>query len=588
MSTTSEHEAAFNEENPTEDVTGEAVDIDVEFDDIEIEILDDDDLIELGEDDLAELEVVEAAPPPAPPVQAAPAPAPAPKAKRKKKRLGEMLIDAGFLDDDKLRVALAHQKAHGGKQGSVLVALGMLDEEVLESQLSLQLGINVCKVQSVTPEPAVLELIPEKMIRKHQAIPLREGLADDFEIELDFDGGGSKTELVAGGAPDSWEVVQLGQFILENAVKRRASDVHIEPYEEFCRVRVRVDGVLYTLLTPPKRVLEPLVRRFKRSAGMKVSDQRHPQDGQTRETVGDVSVDLRVSTLPTMFGEKCVTRLLRRDPTLGDLSRLGFRRDQLHAVKEALREPQGLILVTGPTGPGKTTTLHGMVNEITDPDKNIVTLEDPVEAAIPGVNHVPVRDKEGQNYASVLRSILRQDYDVGLVGEIREPDVAAAAVKASLTGHLVISSLHTNGVVETFLRMRDLGVDPWLLAGGVQLVLAQRLLRRTCVKCSRPAPITPDLIEQFQLTDEQVRTASRREPQGCPACLHTGYRGRVAVFESLRPNDAVRRVLRSGGDEERLLELSREMGMVTMIDAGVARALAGETTFAEVRRKLGT
>ena len=558
-------------------------------------------------------------------------------ARRPCRRLGELLVEAGLLGDRQLREALAHQRAHGGKLGSVLVALGMLDEAALESQLSSQLGIQVCDVDSIAPDPGVLSLLPEAMMRKHQAIPLRTSgralvvgmtepsdrlavdeiifasggrevvvemiteatfrrflatrfpstelrntLTEDFEIEVAFDSEEAPVEAQA------WEVEQLARFILENAVRRRASDVHIEPYEDFCRVRVRVDGVLYTLLTPPRGLLDPLIRRFKLLSGMKGGERNQPQDGQVRVEVSDKPVDLRISTLPTLFGEKAVIRLLTRDARLGDLSRLGFRPDQLRAVRDAIREPQGLVLVTGPTGSGKSTTLRAMLNEINDPDKNIVTLEDPVEGTIPGINHVPVSDRSGPGYAKVLRSILRQDPDVVLVGEIREPEVAEAAVKAAMTGHLVISSLHTNGVAETFLRLRTMGVAPWLLSNSLQLVLGQRLLRRTCTRCSRPAIIPPRLAERFALTDAQLMTASRREPDGCPACLRTGYRGRVAVFESLRPNDALRAALRSGGDEEQVRALSAEMGIVTLGEAGVARALAGETTFAEVRRRLGS
>ncbi len=553
-----------------------------------------------------------------------------------RKRLGEILVEAGLVDEDQLQQALVHQAAHGGRLGSVLVALGFLSEEQLESNLSQQLGIMVREVESIDPSPRVLGMVPEAMMRKHEAIPLRlegrdlvvgmvdptnqlaidelifvsggrdvrvemiteatfrrfvnarftsdafreTGLLEDFEIVV------AEDDAFAEGA-GTWEAVHLADFILDNAVKRRASDIHIEPYESFFRVRVRVDGALYNLLTPPQTAHSPLISRYKIMADMDISERRKPQDGQIRREIGDETIDFRVSTLPTVYGEKCVIRLLKKEAHLADLARLGFRPDQLDLVTKVSRKPQGMVLVTGPTGSGKTTTLHAIINAINEPDVNIVTLEDPVESAIPGVNHVAIKEKGGVGFAEGLRSILRQDPDVVFVGEMRDTEVSRIAIKASLTGHLVLSTLHTNGVVETFGRLLDMGIDPYLLANSVELVLAQRLLRRVCPKCSTPFEITEEIIEEFGLTPEQVETAAARAPRGCKACLKTGYKGRVAVYESLSPTPEVRKVLREGGDEQAILELSQQMGMVTMWEAGIARALAGETTFDEVRRRVG-
>jgi type IV pilus assembly protein PilB len=330
-----------------------------------------------------------------------------------------------------------------------------------------------------------------------------------------------------------------------------------------------------------------LISRIKILADMDISERRKPQDGQIRRDFEGESLDFRVSTLPTVYGEKCVIRLLKKEAHLADLAQLGFNRDQLRLVQKVSRKPQGLVLVTGPTGSGKTTTLHAILNTINEPDINIVTLEDPVEAAIPGVNHVAIKDKAGMGFAAGLRSILRQDPDVVFVGEMRDSEVAKIAIKAALTGHLVLSTLHTDGVVETFGRLLDMGVDPHLLANSTELVLAQRLLRRVCTKCSRPVALTPELIEEFDLTEQQVATAAAKEPVGCKSCLKTGYKGRVAVYESIAPNRELRKLLREGGDEQAILDHSRELGMITLHQAGIGRALAGETTFDEVRRRLG-
>ena len=559
---------------------------------------------------------------------------PAPRAEppRKHRRLGEMLVDAGLLDELQLDMALRHQRAHGGRLGSVLVSLGFLSDVDLESKLSQQLGIMVREVDSINPCKDVLAMVPEAMMRKHEAIPIRMdgaalvvGMVDpsnqlavdelifmsggrDIRLEMiteatlrrflgthftsdafrgdDLDGG---FEIVFGEQPDddSWEAVQLADFILGNAIRRRAIDIHVEPYETFFRVRLRVDGTLYNLLTPPHGAHSALITRIKSMADMDVSNQQTPQDGQIRREFEGETQEFRVSTLPTVHGEKCGIRLLKKESHLVDLAQLGFSRDQLALVQGVSQKPQGLVLVTGPTGSGTTTTLHAILNAINEPNINIVTLEDPVESAIPGMNHIAVKDRAGMGYADGLRSVLRQDPDVVFVGELRDPEVAEIAVKAALTGQLVLSTLHTTGAVETLGRLLDMGIDPYLLASATELVLAQHLLRRVCTACSLPAALSQDVIDEFDLTPEQVATAAIREPVGCKACLKTGYKGRVAVYESIAPNRPLRKLLREGASEQDILLHSQALGMVTQRTAGVARALAGETTFEEVRRRLG-
>ena len=545
-----------------------------------------------------------------------------------RRKLGELLIEAGLLDQHQLAHALTHQKVHGGRLGQALVQLGMIDEADLEGTLGRQLGLTVREVDTIDPPPAVLQTLTEEEIRRFEVIPLRReggfmvvGMVDPNNLALRAEVGHRiggiplrvemiteatlkrfldtrfaredfarleemGRELARTGGQNA-NVIGIVDRLIEAAVRHRASDIHIEPYETFFRVRFRIDGALYTVLTLPSELQAPLVSRVKVLGTMDISERRKPQDGHIRARVDGVSADLRVSTLPTVFGEKCVLRLLRKEAHLADIGALGFRRDQLQKLKEVAKMPQGMVLVTGPTGSGKTTTLHAVLNLINESDINIVTIEDPVETAIPGINHVHIADKGGVTFASALSSILRQDPDVVFVGEMRDREVAAIAVKAALTGHLVLSTLHTNGVVETFARLIDMGIDTYLLASSIELVLAQRLLRRICSKCAAPTPIDADDVKEFGLSAEAVASANHRVGAGCEACLKTGYRGRVAVYESLAPSPELRKVLRRGGDEQAIADIVGREGLVTMRDAAIARALAGETTFAEVRRTCG-
>ncbi len=381
-------------------------------------------------------------------------------------------------------------------------------------------------------------------------------------------------------------VVRLTNYVLKQAIERRASDIHIEPYETFFRIRYRIDGKLSTELAPPLRLHPPMVSRIKLLSEMDISERRKPQDGHMSMRVEEEDVQFRVSTLPTVFGEKCVIRLMKKEAHLADLARLGFSPPQLATINKVIRLSQGLVLVTGPTGSGKTTTLHAAINAINDPDINIVTLEDPVESAIPGANHVQIQEKAGLTFPTALRSVLRQDPDVVFVGEMRDAEVSSIAMRASLTGHMVLSTLHTNGIVETFNRLVDMGMETYLLASCLQLVVAQRLLRRVCSVCARTEPLPGDTVVEFDLSPEQVTTAHHRVAVGCRQCGETGYRGRLAVYEMLQPNHRIREVLRANSGEQAIKAACNEIGVVWLWDAGIARALAGETTFDEVRRAL--
>jgi type IV pilus assembly protein PilB len=561
-------------------------------------------------------------------------------------RLAGSLIHAGLITKAQVAEAREYQGVYGGRMGSVLVLLGHLTEEQLHGSLARQLGLEICDVESLNPTPEALRLIPEDLVRRYKMIPvdfsgdtlvvgmtdpentvalddvrfllgcdhievqlitestfhrflstrfaadaMTAVVAEDHEVEdLDFGLGMDEVESVRfenesqdiGSSP----VVKLVNQLLVRAVKLRASDIHVEPYEGFFRVRFRVDGRLYTIVTPPKSYQRPMVSRIKILSGMDIAESRKPQDGHLVMRWNRESLNFRVSTLPTVHGEKCVVRLLKKEAHLADLARLGFHADQLDLVRQNARQTQGLVLVTGPTGSGKTTTLHAMINEINDPDINIVTVEDPVETSIPGVNHVQIQDRGGVTFASGLRSILRQDPDVVFVGEMRDTEVSRIAIRAALTGHLVLSTLHTNGTIESFMRLIDMGVETWLLASSLNLVLAQRLLRRLCPHCATSRSLPQQVVDEYQLDNAQIQRIRYREPTGCRSCLKTGYLGRVAVYECIAPDEDMRAALRKGADETQLIEHAEALGTVWLWQAGVERAVAGETTFAEVGRVL--
>ncbi|GAB5547324.1 MAG: type IV-A pilus assembly ATPase PilB [Sandaracinaceae bacterium] len=381
-------------------------------------------------------------------------------------------------------------------------------------------------------------------------------------------------------------IITLCNFLLVESITRGASDIHVEPYETYFRVRLRIDGRLQTLLTPPQRLHNPMITRFKVMAEMDISKRRIPQDGHIAIVYNGETCHYRVSTLPTVYGEKCVIRLLKKNKELTSLDSIGFEEDELKLIKRLLHLPQGIVLVTGPTGSGKTTTLHAGLSHINDPEVNIVTLEDPVEASLAGINHVQTSLKGGVTFASGLRSILRQDPDVVFVGEMRDPEVSKIAVKAALTGHLVLSTLHTNSAVESLVRLADMGVPPYLVANALQMVLAQRLVRRVCERCAKPHAVTEEEIEEFRLTPEQLEGASLKSGSGCAACYETGYRGRVAVYEILRCTHDMRDLIREEAPMRALIAQSKKDGMRTLWESGIVRALRGETTLEEVRRVL--
>ena len=417
---------------------------------------------------------------------------------------------------------------------------------------------------------------------------LAETRFDDAEVEVVEDV--EELDVVAlerqgGEAP----VVRLVNTLLASAVRQGASDIHIEPYEQEFRVRFRIDGVLYNVMTPPLRVRDAMTSRLKVLAKLDIAEKRLPQDGRVKMRFRDAGltkeIALRVSCLPTLFGEKLVLRLLDRSQLVLDMTRLGFEEAALQRFEESIHRPWGMVLVTGPTGSGKTNTLYSGIARINGPDTNIMTAEDPVEFNLFGVNQVQIRESIGLTFATALRSFLRQDPNVILVGEIRDPETAEVAVKAALTGHLVLSTLHTNDAPSAVTRLANMGIDPFLVGNAVNLVCAQRLVRRVCRHCCESASASPDFLRQFGLTGGSVDRVEPVHARGCPRCRYTGYVGRVGLFEVMTLTDTLRDLILRCASSATLRRCATEEGMVTLYQSGLRQVAAGVTTLEEVMRE---
>lgn len=382
-------------------------------------------------------------------------------------------------------------------------------------------------------------------------------------------------------------VIKLVNLVLSQAVREGASDIHIEPYRDKVKIRKRVDGILYDMYTPPKHAQAKLVSRVKIMASMDIAEKRLPQDGRIEIRLAQRSVDIRVSTLPTAFGERVVMRLLDKANTLLPLEKLGLSPEDYRHFQELLAAPHGIILVTGPTGSGKTTTLYSALNILNTPDINIITIEDPIEYQINGISQMQVNARIGLGFASGLRTIVRQDPDVILVGEIRDGETAQIAIQSALTGHLVFSTLHTNDAASAITRLVDMGVEPFLVASSVHAIMAQRLVRTICPECREPYQPSPELLHLARIAVDRGGELQLYRGRGCSACLHTGYRGRIGIFELLRLSPAMKNLILRTSEAGRLkaeaLALP-ETGMRTLRDDGIAKVLAGLTTLEEVFR----
>lgn len=554
-----------------------------------------------------------------------------------KKRLGELLVESGLITQAQLQEALKAQKQSGERLGKALVNLGFVTEQDIINVLEFQLGISQVELYDMNLDPEVVKLVPENLVRRHKVMPIKRApnlltvamvdplnvvAIDDLrmatgcdiepvistEREIDQaiqryygmqnllgdasfpEEAAASVELVekfnldsdtgGGGAP----VVRVVNSLIQQAVQARASDIHIEPMADRVRVRFRVDGMLRDVMNLPKGALPSVISRIKIMADMDIAEKRVPQDGRVQIKASNRQVDLRVSSLPTIFGEKIVIRILDKSAMLLRLDDLGFQEGILKRFRTLVRYSYGMILVTGPTGSGKTSTLYATINEINTADKNIITIEDPVEYVLEGINQIRVNVKAGLTFASGLRSILRQDPDVIMVGEIRDAETADIAIRAATTGHLVFSTLHTNDAAGSVTRLVDMGIEPFLVASSVIGVVAQRLVRKICPQCKTPYQVQAGAPERLFMGLEDDTPVTLFKGRGCRLCDNTGYRGRLAIQEVLSLSGPMRSLVLDKAPSEEIKKAAVSEGMVTLKEDGIHKALSGVTTIDEVMR----
>jgi type IV pilus assembly protein PilB len=558
-------------------------------------------------------------------------------------RIGELLVREKMLSLQQLQQAQDEAKRTGKRLGATLARLGYVNDQALTQFVAKQYSLPSINLSEIDIEQQVLKLVPREICEKHQVIPVRRNgptlivaMADPSNIyaidELKFltqynidpvvsseqgieaalsryyDKGPDLDQMVgelgdidnvdyaavtdenvnvvdlenqAGEAP----VVKLCNAILLSAIKKKASDIHIEPYEKSFRVRFRIDGILQEEMRPPLKLRNAITSRLKIMASLDIAERRLPQDGRIKLKIGgNREMDFRVSVLPTLYGEKIVMRLLDKSTLQLDMTKLGFDVGPLEHFKYAIKKPYGMVLVTGPTGSGKTTTLYSALSELNTIDRNISTAEDPVEFNLHGINQVQMHEDIGLNFATALRAFLRQDPNIIMVGEIRDFETAEIAVKAALTGHLVLSTLHTNDAPSTVSRLLNMGIEPFLVTASVNLVLAQRLARRICNDCKVPAEKHPEALQKMGMTDEAIRTAKIMKGKGCGTCNNTGYKGRVALYEVMPFSDPLKELVLQGASAA---EIKAEMirgGVQSLRMAGIQKILEGMTTPEEILR----
>ncbi len=557
---------------------------------------------------------------------------------RKKLRIGDLLVEHKIISEQQLMSALGEQKRSGRKLGRTLIELGYLSEDSLLEFLSRQLQLPFIDLKHYKYSPETVRLIPETLARRYRAIALDDsqdallvGMADPTDIfgydelsktlkrpirqavvresellrtidtvyrkteeisslaeelneelgESDFD----LNELLQSGDITEAPVVKLLQSIFEDAIQVGASDIHIEPDESVLRIRQRIDGLLHEQVMKEKRIAGALVSRLKLMSGLDISEKRLPQDGRFNVRIKDHSVDVRVSTMPIQYGESVVMRLLDQSGGILDLEKVGMPAHILERFRHNIRKPNGMVLVTGPTGSGKTTTLYGALSEVNDPEKKIITVEDPVEYRLPRVNQVQVNPKIGLNFANVLRTALRQDPDIVLVGEMRDQETAEIGLRAAITGHMVLSTLHTNDAVSTAIRLIDMGAEGYLVATALEAVIAQRLIRKICDSCS--TDYEPNLHEKAwlkNLAGEEAHFSGFRHGQGCPHCNNTGYSGRIGVFELLEIDEPLADALRRSDSADFTRLANAKPDFHTLGENALSLARAGVTTLEEVIR----
>jgi type IV pilus assembly protein PilB len=543
-----------------------------------------------------------------------------------------MLLDEGLLTRQDLDAAKARQAETGETLSRVLVDEELVSESDLVKVLARHLGVEYVNLADTTIDPVAAGLIPETLARRYSVIPIgfedgrlvvamadpanvlviddvraitgssvvpkvatrsdiedairRIGRFDDSMSDLaELVGEDEEEDDLAGleAAVEEAPIVKLVNTLISRAVNERASDIHVEPGERDLRVRFRIDGVLHEIMTTPKSVSGAVVSRLKIMADLDIAERRVPQDGRVSLKVGGRQIDLRVATLPTIYGEKVVIRILDKDDAILALEALGFLPESLARFRESYTKPYGAILVTGPTGSGKTTTLYSTLNLVNRSDRNIITVEDPVEYRLPGVIQVQVNRKAGLQFATVLKAILRSDPDIVLVGEVRDPETAKTAVEAALTGHLVLSTLHTNDASSSIGRLIDMGVEAYLVSSALDSIVAQRLARRVCSRCRQPREATPEMLAQMRFEDAEG-PVTVYDAVGCKACSDTGYRGRVAINEVLLVSEEIQRMAVERRPSDEIKRVAIEQGMRTLRMDGMEKVRLGNTTLEEVLR----
>jgi type IV pilus assembly protein PilB len=550
----------------------------------------------------------------------------------------ELLLRRRILSPDQLAEAQSLQQQTGAKLPEAIVKLGYATTEQVMSAIAEHHGLQYVDLTEVTIPSAVVELVPESIARENVVLPLAQ---DDTALKIimsdptDYDTqqklqfilnkeiqpvlapreqiieainrhyGQSETESVDSMLTEFTDtaidhtmtetasnlaqmddsdapVVRLVNLIIQEAVSLRASDIHVEPFPDRVRVRYRIDGILVERDSPPRRLLAPMLSRIKIMGGIDIAEKRRPQDGRIKLNLNSKHYDLRVSILPTTNGQSAVMRILDRGNIQVSIKELGFAADDYQRFQNIIKRPNGIFLVTGPTGSGKTTTLYAALNELNRPDRKIITAEDPVEYYLPGVNQVEVKHQIGLDFARIIRAMLRQAPNIILVGEIRDHETAEIAVQASLTGHLVFSTLHTNDAPSAITRLVDIGVQPFLVASSLIAIMAQRLVRVVCPKCKEPEDPPVSEIKAAGITPEQVKGATFMRGRGCNHCNHTGYRGRIGIFEMLRMTGAMREMTFKREPTQSIRRQARLMGMRTLLEDGIQKALRGQTTLEEV------
>jgi len=559
-------------------------------------------------------------------------------------KLAQELAAQGYIQPEHVKHALTWQKTSGSDFYDYLVEKEYIKEEILAKVLAKKKNLPYVLVEEMEIETDVVKVVPEKVIKKYFAIPIAKNgrelsvvIANPFDFnaisDIEFASGfiviplvaqkshikkaiekffkqstddlaeimqvvkeeeqslevlqttkdEERSEVLASAAEEA-PIVKLANFIISDAIHKKVSDIHIEPYEDELRVRFRIDGVLHQVLSLSRNLHPGISSRIKIMSEMDISERRKPQDGRMKIKVEKRTIDMRVSSIPTIFGEKIVLRILDESNLVLDLAKLGFEPQELEEFKKSVESPYGMILVTGPTGSGKTTTLYSALDWVNKEGVNIMTAEDPVEYNLKGINQIQIKEKVGLTFAGSLRSFLRQDPDVILVGEIRDYETAEIAVKAAQTGHLVLSTLHTNDALSTIDRLINIGIPPFMVVSAVILIIAQRLVRKICPACREEVSVPRERLASLELTTEELKSIKFFQGNGCKACNHTGYKGRIGLYEVLPLKEEIKILIAKGAQPPELKKAAAAIGMRTIRETGIVKLREGITTVEEVVR----